>query len=283
MLRGRGYLISAVLILLEIAIGKEIGLVLAGATVVYVLLIGEWWARRKSGAISCDEGSSVQDAKLQQCFLHVKNKANQRYRFLPNNVSLYILPDDKIQAYAFGWHSLGVTEGSLNLDQRTLEAILAHEYGHIVNGDSVLNMTLTAITVTALVLVAIGQFALVASIYIFAIIACLIGLFRFSFLSCFLTSKVAGLQKRLGEITQHILFQVCRAIVLAFGRRGELMADTFACSLGYGYYLRRFLERFDTDTPRRETLFAALYDTHPPRETRIQNINRYETNRRMQP
>ena len=57
---------------------------------------------------------------------------------MPNNTNIYIVPDQKIQAYAFGWRSIGVTEGALNLDTRTLEALIAHEYGHIVNGDSVL-------------------------------------------------------------------------------------------------------------------------------------------------
>lgn len=63
---------------------------------------------------------------------------------MPNNTNIYIVPDQKIQAYAFGWRSIGVTEGALNLDTRTLEALIAHEYGHIVNGDSVLNMVLSS-------------------------------------------------------------------------------------------------------------------------------------------
>ena len=86
-----------------------------------------------------------------------------------------------------------------------------------------------------------------------------------------ITTKLTGLFKKIGEIVQHGAFHLFQIIIRAFGRKGELMADSFACSLGYAFYLRRFLERFDVEAPHRETILDALYETHPPRDVRLRN------------
>lgn len=274
MLRGRGYLYSALFLILDIIIGGWFGCVVALLTAFYACLIGEWCARKKYGAILCDTSFNVQRGKLQRCYLRVTTKAEQKYRYMPRNIKVYIVPDQKIQAYAFGLHSIGVTEGALNLDARTLEALVAHEYGHIVNGDSVLNMILAASAFGFVAILAFYQFALIAIIYIIVIIACLFGLFKLNFLSYMITTKLTGFLKKTGEVIQHGAFHLFQVVIRAFGRRGELMADSFACSLGYAFYLRRFLERFDIEAPHRETLFDALYETHPPRDVRLRNLDR---------
>lgn len=274
MLRGRGYLYSIMFIALDIIIGGWFGCVVAVLTFLYAFLIGELCARKKYGTRLCNTVNDIQSEKLQRCFLRVKTKATQRYHNVPQNTKVYIVPDSRIQAYAFGWRSIGVTEGALNLDVRTLEALIAHEYGHIVNGDSVLNMTLTASAFGVIAIIAFYQFALIAIVYLFIIIACLLGLLKLSFLSYLITTKLTGFLKKIGEVVQHGALHLCQIIIKAFSRKGELMADSFACSLGYAFYLRRFLERFDNDAPHRETLFDALYETHPPRDVRLRNLNK---------
>ena len=261
MFRGRGYIYSALVLILDMLIGGWFGFMVATLTAVYAFFIGEWYAKKKYGAISCNASFNNQRDKLQRCFLRVSTKANQKYGHMPKNIKIYIVPDQKIQAYAFGWRSIGVTEGALNLDARTLEALIAHEYGHIVNGDSVLNMALSANAIGLVALLAFYQFALIAVVYLIVIIACLFGLFKFNFLSYMVTTKLTGLFKKIGEIVQRGAFHLFQIIIKAFGRKGELMADSFACSLGYALYLRRFLERFDIEAPRRETILDALYET----------------------
>jgi Zn-dependent protease with chaperone function len=280
MFRGRGYIYSALVLILDMLIGGWFGFMVATLTAVYAFFIGEWYAKKKYGAISCNASFNNQRDKLQRCFLRVSTKANQKYGHMPKSIKIYIVPDQKIQAYAFGWRSIGVTEGALNLDARTLEALIAHEYGHIVNGDSVLNMALSANAIGLVALLAFYQFALIAVVYLIVIIACLFGLFKFNFLSYMVTTKLTGLFKKIGEIVQRGAFHLFQIIIKAFGRKGELMADSFACSLGYAFYLRRFLERFDIEAPRRETILDALYETHPPRDVRLRNPDMLQIDRR---
>lgn len=274
MFRGRGYFYSVVILVLDALIGGWFGCMVAAITAVYAFFIGEWYAKKKYGAISCDVSFSSQRYKLQQCFLRVNSKANQKYAHMPKNTKIYIVPDQKIQAYAFGWRSIGVTEGALNLDSRTLEALIAHEVGHVVNGDSVLNMVLSANAISLVVLMAFYQFAIIAVVYLIVILACLFGLFKLNFLSFMVTTKITGLLKKIGKVIQQGAFHVFQIVIRAFGRKGEIMADSFACSLGYAFYLRRFLERFDTTGSQRDSLLDVIYATHPSSEVRIRNIKK---------
>ena len=212
MFRGRGYVYSALVLVLNVLIGGWFGCMVAALTALYAFFIGEWYARKKYSAISCDASFSSQRDKLQRCFLRVNTKANQKYAHMPKNTKIYIVPDQKIQAYAFGWRSIGVTEGALNLDTRTLEALIAHEYGHIVNGDSVLNMVLSASAISLVALLAFYQFAFIAVVYLIVIIACLFGLFKFNFLSYMVTTKLTGLFKKIGEVIQHEHFMYSRLL-----------------------------------------------------------------------
>ena len=143
-----------------------------------------------------------------------------------------------------------------------------------------MNMALSANAIGLVALLAFYQFALIAVLYLIVIIACLFGLFKLNFLSYMVTTKLTGLFKIIGEIVQHGAFHLFQIIIKAFGRKGELMADSFACSLGYAFYLRRFLERFDIEAPRRETILDALYETHPPRDVRLRNPDMLQIDRR---
>ena len=61
---------------------------------------------------------------------------------------VYLLPDGSINAFAAGTTPanavIGVTRGALQqLDRAQLQAVVAHEFSHIANGDMRLNMRLT--------------------------------------------------------------------------------------------------------------------------------------------
>jgi len=64
---------------------------------------------------------------------------------LPYLPKLYYIDSDELNAFAAGWRPnnsiVGVTRGLLNtLDRSELQAVIAHEVGHIVHGDSRLTM-----------------------------------------------------------------------------------------------------------------------------------------------
>jgi len=185
-----------------------------------------------------------------------------------------MVPGDEMNAYCFGAKSIGVTEGILNLDSRTVEAVIAHELGHLMSGDSVLNMILIMNFLGIISVLAVFQFAMIAGVYIIMIICCMMGLFRFSFASYFVTNKISGLIKFIIDVAKTVVLHVSKLVIAAFGRKSEFMADRFAAKLGYTFYLKRFLERFAPDTATSEqTFLSVLYETHPSTILRIQQLN----------
>ena len=258
------------------------GAFIALVTITYVLGIGEYVARVKYRAIPCDPSLGVKHVKLNNCYQRVREKITAEGHHLPNNVKVCLIPEDEMNAYCFGAKSIGVTEGALNLDNRTVEAIIAHELGHLTNGDSVLNMILIVNCLGIIAVLAFYQFALIACVYIIMVICCMVGLFRFSFASYFITSKISGLIRFVMEAAKTIVIQVSRLVISALGRRSEFMADRFAADMGYAFYLRRFLERFAPDTGTSgQSFLSVLYDTHPSSALRIQQLNSIDEQRML--
>ncbi len=276
-MKRRGYIISTVLLVIDLLCFAFGGAFIALAAVVYALGIGEYVARVKYRAILCDPTLGVKHAKLNNCYQRVREKIMAEGHGLPNNIKVCLIPGDEMNAYC-----IGVTEGTLNLDNRTVEAIIAHELGHLTNGDSVLNMVLIVNCLGIIAVLAFYQFALIACVYIIMVICCMVGLFRFSFASYFITSKISGLIRFVMEAAKAIVLQVSRLVISALGRRSEFMADRFAADIGYAFYLRRFLERFAPDTGSSgQTFLSVLYDTHPSSALRIQQLNSIDEQRML--
>lgn len=278
----RGYIISAAVLVIDILCFYFGGAFVALAALIYAAGIGEYVARVKCRAILCDPTLGVKHEKLFNCYQRVKGKVEEEGYRVPPNIKVCLIPGEEMNAYCFGARSIGVTEGTLNLDNKTVEAIIAHELGHLFNGDSILNMILVTNCLGIIAILAFYQFALISVVYIIMIICCLIGLFRFSFASYFITSKISGLIKLVMEIAKTIVLQASRLVISALGRKSEFMADRFAALMGYTFYLRRFLERFAPDRGTDEqSFFAVLYDTHPSTALRIQQLNTIDEQRML--
>ena len=281
-MKRRGYIISAVLLVIDMLCFAFGGVFIALAAIIYAWGIGEHIAQVKYRVIPCDPSLGVKNAKLDNCYQRVREKVAAEGRNLPNNIKVCLIPRDEMNAYCFGARSIGVTEGALNLDNRTVEAIIAHELGHLTNGDCVLNMVLIVNCLGIIAVLAFYQFALIACVYIIMVICCIMGLFRFSFASYFITSKISGLIRFVMEAAKTIVLQVSRLVISALGRRSEFMADRFAADMGYAFYLRRFLERFAPDTEASgQTFLSVLYDTHPSSALRIQQLNSIDEQRML--
>lgn len=278
----RGYIISVAVLVIDILCFYFGGAFVALAALIYAAGIGEYVARVKCRAILCDPTLGVKHEKLFNCYQRVKGRVEEEGYRVPANIKVCLIPGEEMNAYCFGARSIGVTEGTLNLDNKTVEAIIAHELGHLFNGDSILNMILVTNCLGIIAILAFYQFALISVVYIIMIICCLIGLFRFSFASYFITSKISGLIKLVMEIAKTIVLQTSRLVISALGRKSEFMADRFAALMGYTFYLRRFLERFAPDRGTDEqSFFAVLYDTHPSTALRIQQLNTIDEQRML--
>ena len=273
-MKRRGYIISTVLLVIDLLCFAFGGAFIALAAIIYALGIGEYVARVKYRAIPCNPSLGVKHEKLDNCYQRVREKVTAEGNNLPNNVKVCLIPGDEMNAYCFGARSIGVTEGALNLDNRTVEAIIAHELGHLTNGDSVLNMVLIINCLGIIAVLAFYQFTLIACVYIIMVICCVVGLFRFSFVSYFITSKISGLIRFVMKVAKTIILQVSRLVISALGRKSEFIADRFAADMGYSFYLKRFLERFAPDTGvSGQSFLSVLYDTHPSSALRIQQLN----------
>lgn len=281
-MKRRGYIISAAVLVIDILCFYFGGAFVALAALIYAAGIGEYVARVKCRAILCDPALGVKHEKLFNCYQRVKGKVEEKGYRVPSNIKVCLIPGEEMNAYCFGARSIGVTEGALNLDNKTVEAIIAHELGHLFNGDSILNMILVANCMGIIAIIAFYQFVLIAVVYVIMIICCLIGLFRFSFASYFITSKISGLIKIVMEAAKMIVLQASRLVISALCRKSEFIADHFAARMGYTFYLRRFLERFAPDRGTTEqSFFTVLYDTHPSTALRIQQLNTIDEQRTL--
>lgn len=270
--RGRSYIYVALVLILDLVLGMWAGVFIAAAAVIYGFFVGDRHAKKKMGAFLCDGSRDGRQARLYRCFLKVKEKAERECPYVPRNVDIYVIPDERINACAFR-NSIGVTEGVLNLDSQTIEALIAHEYGHLANGDSVLNMVMSVSCIGLIALMLFYQFLLLGFIYLVLFLIYCTGGIQLNFFSYMITDKIMGLLKNLGELTKHAVYSICQMVICFIGRRGELRADSFAGELGYAFSLCRFLERFDSQSSRPESMFDVLYHTHPAKEVRIQKLH----------
>lgn len=77
--------------------------------------------------------------------------------------ALYVLPDSSINAFAAGMDGedavIGLTRGAIEqLDRGELQAVVAHEFSHILNGDMRLNMRLAGYLFGLQMIAVLGQY-----------------------------------------------------------------------------------------------------------------------------
>lgn len=268
----RGYCLSAAIITLDLLLTPFGGWLAAVASLVWAGGLGEWAARRKLGAVPCAGAASRPQRRLERCFARVMAQAEGRLPPFCKEVQLYSLPGRQVNGAAFGWRSIGITEGALQLDDNTVQAIIAHELGHIAHGDAVLNMVLTANIFSFAALLLVWQLAFgVFWLIVLAVALCGI---RFGCLLWVITDRLSGLLRRGCETFRSVCVALVQILARAAGRKGELQADAFAVELGYGPALCRFLERFSEPPQPGRDLFDVLYSTHPDSALRADHIRR---------
>ncbi len=194
---------------------------------------------------------------------------------------LYILEDPQPNAFATGRNPehgvIAVTTGLLErLDRVELEAVVAHELGHIGNND---------ILISSIVVVLVGTLVLVADFF-----------FRMAFFGGMRGSRdKGGAVIMIGALVFIILAPILAQIMkLAISRKREYLADsTAALTTRYPEGLARALEKISSDphqlkkandatahlflvSPFRgkeqKSWFRKLFMTHPPIEERIKKL-----------
>ncbi len=198
---------------------------------------------------------------------------------------IYILPNEEINAFAAGTNpdnaAIAITEGALNiLNREEIQGVIAHEFGHIYNGDMKISMRLAAMVMGFFIVLYIGMRIL-----------------QFSGMSSSRRSDENGERRGGNPIAlAAIILMIAGVVTWFFGsilkaavsREREYLADACAVQFtrsgrGIANALRKIGRQTIKDMPSSGMAYSHLYlseegglsdlfATHPPLRKRIEAI-----------
>lgn len=261
-----------------LAISVPVSLIVYAIGVVIALSpVGEWILRKKTHCKKFDNEAAERRAK--GLFEEVLSRAKEINPSIPDDITLYYVDDEEVNAFAVGRKTIGITEGALGLSDDQIKGILGHELGHLSNHDTdltlVVNVANFFVTVYFLI---IRAFILLMKAT--AKGAAFIGAFLSASISEFLTNVIIV---RFINLIDFVLITLVSALWTAFGnllikastRSNEYLADEFSKKLGYGDALISVIETFEnvkTSKNPLKRLSASLADTHPTPKKRIEAL-----------
>ncbi len=184
------------------------------------------------------------------------------------NYKLYVrYNEDSLNAWAFGQNRIMVTVPLLSsMDTKLIAGILAHELGHIRNGDTqVLSLT------------GCMSFFGELSVNILA------GITRFLSFFCFVPILNLGIALvnliLFVSITliKYLVLKPVDLIMLFFSRSNEFAADRYACKIGLGPELYQALSII-TSGEDQQGIIEQLWSTHPVTKKRLARIQEFVEN-----
>ncbi len=195
-------------------------------------------------------------------FEEVYENAKQKDTKLNNNIRLYIIDNMYVNAFAIGRKTIAVTMGTIQtFSQDELKGIIAHELGHLSNGDT-----------KALLLSTIGNGIFTILVFILRIIMLIIevifSLTKIPFLDVF-----AIIARFLFDIGVIIFVYIGEILLSLNSRQSELWADRFAFDIGYGEELINSLYILQKiSLPQNLKLKDRFRASHPNTAKRIEQL-----------
>jgi len=230
--------------------------------------VGEWFMRKMDGVREIE--TQMELDILDPLFAEVYHEANQKYDYLSCNIELYIKDEADINGYAYGTNTIVLTRGAVEMmDEDQIKGVLAHEFGHLANGDTRMLLALT---------VGNGFFS------IFYMLAGLVNRIinhylkdtsHIEFLSIHYCAYVLPLKFSRFVLTKTVLLiQLISALLIAVGRRNnEYRADEFACEIGYQEHLRSVLYLLhETNINQKLSFMEKMKSSHPHIAKRINRL-----------
>ncbi|MBD3823291.1 MAG: protease HtpX [Epsilonproteobacteria bacterium] len=267
-------LLTTKLLGLDQAMGQEYSSLLVFALIIGMggsfvsLLLSKWMAKRSMGVEIIDP-SNIRDKEIYWLYervVQISHKAGIKtpevgiYRGAPN-------------AFATGWNRddalVAVSSGLLEVMERDeIEGVLAHEIGHVANGDMV-TLSLIQGVVNALV------------IFLARIIGSIVDK------AIFKNRDGVGIgYHAMVFIAEMVLGVLASIIVMWFSRYREFRADEASASLVGMHKMVKALQKLQSmksNPPLPKEMaafgisgggFASLFSSHPPLEDRINNLLR---------
>lgn len=242
-----------------------------GAMTLYVWL-GGYLALWKERAVRWDRLPAYEHARLsgakQQLVQDVKDASAADL----SGLRLYLVPDESLNATAYGGNCISVTRGTLdNTAPVTLNAVLTHEASHTLQCDPEWNRALFC-SISLLV----GALSVLSAVFL------VLFFLLFLLLRCFRSWLGIMAFQGTAKVVRGFFHLIQRGIVTAFhtllglaSRHAEYRCDLYACRLGYGLQLAHFLALAAPESHRQGTLTEALYRSHPPTAKRIARLETY--------
>lgn len=195
-------------------------------------------------------------------FEDVYREAKEHNNKLSDKINLYIIDVMYVNAFAMGKHTIAVTRGATTtFSPEQLRGVLAHEFGHISNGDT-----------KALLLNVVGNGIFTITILLFKLVTWCIALFMGAFESVWAKIFIWIFNFSL-EIGTMVLMYLGQIILSLNDRKKEYMADEFAYKIGYGEQLISALYLLDKIAiPGKLSLSERLKASHPHTAKRIGHL-----------
>lgn len=198
--------------------------------------------------------------KLLPLFEEVYEEVRKEYPKVSGEIKLYIDSDMNINAYAVGSNTITITRGAyLSLRDAEIKGIFAHEFAHIIHGDTFLLLVL-------LIGNSIGGF-LVFLWYILKGIVHLI---------CGEDGKGwASLVSSGSALLLNGVFVIVELLLLINQRQNEYQADEYAYTIGYGRNLTLALYTLERlDTGGNMSIMERIKSSHPHIKERINRLEK---------
>lgn len=204
--------------------------------------------------------TDTEKERLLAIFENVKEQGKAYSKMIDYDLKLYIVDSITANAFAIGKHTIAVTRGlMMAMDDDELEAIIAHEIGHIVNGDGQVSILVS----------------LASSVYFWAImyISKLLEVVEALFGANSFFGSLIGFIKNILECGIVYIKTFITILVASTSRKEEFRADKVAFELGYGEALISALYKFyDMEISNQQTLLEKAKATHPKVAFRIEAL-----------
>lgn len=203
---------------------------------------------------------------LSNVLLSANKKNNTRYRI--EQIKLMISDKKEANAEALGYDTIILSRGLLSSStEEELEAVLAHEFGHLDARDS---LTLMAIV--------FSSFGTRIVVWLYGIYIMITNIMSMIFSKDGLITAIAGIFPLLVFLPIIILNRIYSwifKISLQFWSRScEYKADQFAANLGYKEGLVSYLEKVEAFGASDNSLLGIIFASHPAPMKRIDRLER---------
>lgn len=208
-------------------------------------------ARKAKG----DELTAIEDALFLVC---------ERTGTTTDDFNLYVQDEEYANAAAFGDNHIIVTRPLLKtVDTEELAGILAHEVGHLYNGDTRILSLLACMGF-------FGETALNILCFVTRV-CCWLSWVPIINIAAAILSWIIVIATAL---VQFIVYVPANLIMLFFSRQDEYDADRFACEIGLARELYDGLDIMCLDE-KRTGFCQNLWSTHPVTKKRLERIQKY--------